>query len=637
MAVHRFRGSTRLTCALLFPYLEEMSLRCSCLLLALFWGSIAVAHDGPSPLFHWSFQSKFQSEDALEAQIGPGVPLDKENSMPTPRGLALLERTKSSAFPVRDLDLPATDLTVSAWFSVHEPLVYGAVVGAQEDNGNAETGWLLGYDRERFYFGLSTEDTNDGDGRLVFLRSRTRYSKDVLYHVAATYDGEKAVLYVNGKPETLSDEVGGPIVYEEGTLLAVGGYRDRNEDYPHVGEVVSIQVYDVAAKQTWIKQEFSHNAELTRAEPFDIDAHKPFEFLVLPYLQFGTRTGMTVMWETSKLSMGEVQFGETSACSQSFGATAFATIHELRLEGLKPGSQYFYRTVSTAKGAPGNQPLVSEVKTFQTDSGSGAAFAFAIISDTQGNPEVAGALAEMAWGHRPNFLLLPGDLVSTGGVKSQWVNEFFASMEPLVSRVPFFPVLGNHEQNASNYYNYASLPEPEYYYTFSYGNAQFFMVDTNKKCDPKSEQYLWLDKELAQSSAQWKFVCHHHPPYSSDENDYGDLWSNNKSSRGDLNARHMSMLYDKHQVDVVWNGHIHSYERTWRIKNGRPVEEGGPIYMVTGGGGGPLETPGPFRTPFSNLVRRGHHYAMVWMNGGHFEFKAYDLDGRLFDTFSIRK
>ncbi len=595
------------------------------------------ADDGPTPLFHWSFQDKFQTEALLEAQRGPALKLDKGKTIATPRGLALLERSKTSAIPADGLELPAKEITVSAWFSVHEPLAYGGIAGAQEDNGNAETGWVLGYDQERFYFALSTEKTNDGDGRLIFLRSATRFEKGKLYHVVGTYDGSTAIIYVNGQRENSTDLVGGAIVYEPGTQFAVAGYRDRNEDYPHVGEIVSVQVYDVVAKQAWVKQEFAHNAELTKAEPFDIEAHKPFELLVAPYLQFGTQTGMTVMWETTKKSDGVVHFGETKECAQKIAASAAATIHEIRIEGLKPGTQYFYRTTSLSAQSEESGTITTEVRTFQTDSGAETPFAFAIISDTQGNPPVAGALAEMAWGHRPNFLLVPGDLVSTGGVKSQWVNEFFESMNPLVSRVPFFPVLGNHEQNASNYYDYASLPEPEYYYTFRYGNAQFFMIDTNKKCGPESEQYQWLEKQLSASTADWKFVCHHHPPYSSDENDYGNLWSQNKSRRGDVNARQMSALYDQYKVDVVWTGHIHSYERTWRIRDGRPVEAGGPIYMITGGGGGPLETPGPFRTPFSNLVRRGHHYAMVWINGGLFEFKAYDLEGRLFDTFSIRK
>jgi len=308
-------------------------------------------------------------------------------------------------------------------------------------------------------------------------------------------------------------------------------------------------------------------------------------------------------------------------------------IHTLRLTGLKPETQYFYR-VSVTDSEKRN--LDDELHTFQTANHRETPFAFAIISDTQDNPAVAGKVARMARGQRPNFVLHPGDLVGTGSSPADWTEEFFPSLHPLISQVALFPVLGNHEQNARYYYDYMDLPEPEYYYEFEYGNAHFFMIDTNKKVDVDSEQYKWLDHALAKSTATWKFVCHHHPPYSSDEDDYGDLWKG-KSSHGDLRVRELAALYDKHHVDIVWTGHIHSYERTWPIENQRVVDVGGTIYMITGGGGGRLETPGPTRPWFQNNVRHGHHYCMVAINGRVLEFKAFDLEGRLFDTMKIEK
>ena len=195
--------------------------------------------------------------------------------------------------------------------------------------------------------------------------------------------------------------------------------------------------------------------------------------------------------------------------------------------------------------------IESEVATFQTACKPETPFAFAVISDTQDNPAVSGPVAELAWAQRPNFLLHPGDLVSQGRMSDDWIDEFFASMHPLISRVPFYPVLGNHEQNAKNYFDYMSLPEPEYFYKFTYGNAEFFMIDSNRKVNPGSEQFKWLDKSLGESNAVWKFVCHHHPPFSSDENDYGDLWKTNRSTRGDLRVRELVPLYEKHHVDIV--------------------------------------------------------------------------------------
>jgi hypothetical protein len=96
-------------------------------------------------------------------------------------------------------------------------------------------------------------------------------------------------------------------------------------------------------------------------------------------------------------------------------------------------------------------------------------------------------------------------------------------------------------------------------------------------------------------------------------------------------------LYEQFQVDIVWSGHIHSYERTWPVRAGAAVEREGTIYMVTGGAGGNLETAGPFRPFFQNNVKHGHHYCLVAVNGGTLELKAFDLDGRLFDTVMLRK
>jgi hypothetical protein len=96
-------------------------------------------------------------------------------------------------------------------------------------------------------------------------------------------------------------------------------------------------------------------------------------------------------------------------------------------------------------------------------------------------------------------------------------------------------------------------------------------------------------------------------------------------------------LYDKYGVDIVWGGHIHTYERTLPLRDGKAVEKGGVVYMITGGSGGDLENAAPTRSAFTAKVLRAHHYCYVVVNGKSLRMEAYDLDGRLFDWLELHK
>ncbi len=620
-------------------YFAKSLLFATCLLSVSLLPHIGSAHDGPDPLAHWSFTRRSISDQLLEARLGPNAKmLGPYRLLNDAFGDSVLLNGRSAGCEVTtDLNsikkyLPTKDLTVSAWVSIKERKQYGGIVGTLQDNGDSEKGWLLGYDEDVFAFALASKGADDGDGKMTYLRGKTKYETDKLYHVVAVYDGSEMQLYVNGQLDGSTTEQNGEILYPETAPFMLGAYRDRNEHYPLVGTLRDIALYDLAAKQAWVSHEFGHGKELTELPPVDLS--KGLSFVVKPYLQFGTQTAMTVMWQTSAETTGKLCYGETAECENEIEISDAALIHELRIEDLQPETQYFYRVESV--DADGGI-VESDVSTLVTAVKEETPFAFAVISDTQSNPKVVAEVSKHAWAQRPSFLLHPGDLVSTGTEDTHWTQHFFPNMHELISRVPFYPVLGNHERNAKNYYDYMSLPDPEYYYEFKYGNAHFFMIDSNKKVGPGSEQYKWLEEALSKSTATWKFVCHHHPVYSSDENDYGDLWKTNKSTHGDLRVRELTPLYEKYDVDIVWNGHIHSYERTWPVESGKVKEKGAPIYMITGGGGGGLETPGPVRPFFQNTVRRGHHYVMVRINGGTLEFQAYDLEDRLFDFMKIEK
>lgn len=357
------------------------------------------------------------------------------------------------------------------------------------------------------------------------------------------------------------------------------------------------------------------------------------EIIAGPYMNFPTETSIYIRWETSEPATSEAGVGVAAANLEWTNSSESATYHEVKIENLSPGSFYFYQVRS--KGADGAQTQ-SETYTFQTAVTGDTPFSFAVFGDTQANPEVVAKLADLAYSQRPNFTLLAGDFVTDGEDRNHWLDHYFPNMHVLNSRVPLIPCLGNHEKDAKYYYDYFSLPEPEYYYRIPYGNLELFIVDSQRPLTRGSEQYVWLDEALGSSKATWKIVCLHKPAFSSDENDYGDTLEV-RPAGGDILQRFAVELYEKHTVDIVWSGHVHSYERTHPLNSGKPFLGKGVVYMITGGGGGGLEKAAPWRLAHAAKVYSGHHYCMVTIHGPKLRIEAYDLEGRLFDLYEMSK
>jgi len=355
------------------------------------------------------------------------------------------------------------------------------------------------------------------------------------------------------------------------------------------------------------------------------------EFAVGPYLQYATGTGITVMAETATPLTCTVRYGLTGGLKESATGPP-GTMHELRLEQLQPSTKYFYQVTCRADGAP---TVASKLLTFTTACDPSQAFSFTVIGDTQKNPKVTGKIAALMWERRPHFVLHMGDVVDNGPDKREWTDELFKPCAELFSRVPLYPCIGNHEKNHAHYYQYFSLPAPENYYHFRYGNAEFFSMDSNQFIAPGTKQYEWLDKALSASTAKWKFCYHHHPCYTSDADDYGDTFKGG-STLGELKVKALVPLYERHKVDVAMNGHVHFYERTHPVRAGK-VDRAGVVYLTSGGGGGKLEGFGPTPTFFKNQNRVDYHYCHFTLFDNVLEGKVYDHEDRLFDAFEIKK
>ena len=170
-----------------------------------------------------------------------------ESALEGPKAICLLAADFKSVFD----SLPTKALTVSAWVSVRTSRQWGGILGVIQDNGDREKGWVLGYNESTFYFGLATEGADDGDGKMTYLKAKTNYELGKLYHLTATYDGNKTEIYVNGNFENSSTAQSGNVLYPDSAPYVLGAYKMRRI-YPHHGRIRDVKIFGQAASAQWV-------------------------------------------------------------------------------------------------------------------------------------------------------------------------------------------------------------------------------------------------------------------------------------------------------------------------------------------------------------------------------------------------
>lgn len=337
-----------------------------------------------------------------------------------------------------------------------------------------------------------------------------------------------------------------------------------------------------------------------------------------PYLGNVTKTSIVVSWETIGHSDGVVEYATADQYIASEGAYDQKTRgsedvknHNVTLKDLAPSTLYHYRVVSGIDR--------SKDSTFHTAVEPSEPFTLAVYGDTRTNPLDHLAVVNRIIEHEPNLVLNTGDLVTYGHLLSLW-DAFFYITRDLMRNVPYYPVLGNHEDNAQYYYDFFHLPEGggkenEQWYSFDYGNTHFVGLDSN--VIDSQEQLAWLESDLAQAAgkAQWIFVTFHHAAYSSGEHGskYGSMpkWIE---------------AFERYGVDVVFNGHDHLYERS---------SSNGIWYIVTGSGGAPQYDVNQRPNPAQVYAEKTLHFCKLRVDGARIDFEMIRDDGTVGDTMTM--
>jgi acid phosphatase type 7 len=198
------------------------------------------------------------------------------------------------------------------------------------------------------------------------------------------------------------------------------------------------------------------------------------------------------------------------------------------------------------------------------------------------NPRVrrwlAGRIAEVS----PQVLLLTGDMPFTGAKTADW-DEFQSETKGWRDRkILELPATGNHEikggaeQGIANYLNNFPGIEGHRYYSALLGSVEVISLDMTAGGAVNDPQARWFAAQLDHLPREVDYLLIlYHIPWMADTQ--SRLLARTPSPaalvlRGILEAR-LNRLRAK---VVVFNGHLHNYER---------FERKGVTYVVTGGGG----------------------------------------------------
>ena len=388
-------------------------------------------------------------------------------------------------------------------------------------------------------------------------------------------------------------------------------------------------------------------------------------------------------------------------------------VYEAALTGLVPNSTFNYRVLkngTTVFAADGQAPRTAEKP-----------YRFVAFADIGAETVDQKKLAARAYSAKPDFVVVPGDIVYERGRIGEYRTKFWPIYNadqlsdmggPLLRSVPMICAPGNHDTDTRDldkfpdalaYFYYWSQPlngpqgteggplvptltasadnrsafmqaAGDAYlkmanYSFDYGNAHWTVIDSNPYVDFTDKALQdWVAADLAKAKdATWRFVMYHHPGFNSSREHFEQQ-----------HARLLSPIFEAGKVDVVFNGHVHNYQRSYpltfvpdkkgvllvasmgaksargRVVNGRwtldktfdgttDTTPNGVIYLVTGAGGQELYNPEQnddpdswqkFTTKFYSNV---HSLTIVDMDGKRMSVKQVDVDGKELDSFTITK
>lgn len=415
-----------------------------------------------------------------------------------------------------------------------------------------------------------------------------------------------------------------------------------------------------------------------------------------PYLQQLSQNGVIIRWRTDVAVSSFVSYAKEG--TNDFTTKRNSSLikeHTVQLTDLQPNTKYIYSVGVDTKTLATGKDFYFITAPSTTDSRPINIWAMGDFGDDSKDVYVKNqaAVKEQYLKNKSNYTdlwLWLGDNAYCCGTDIEYqrqVFDFYGSN--ILGNTPFFPVPGNHEYYETataqvdkkiSYYNIINVPTEgemgglasgtKEYYSYNYGNIHLIALDSYgldegkyRLYDPQSRQYKWLinDLEASKGKSLWTIITFHHPPYTKRSHD----------SDGELDLvalrENLVPIFDKYKVDLVLNGHSHSYERSHLMKghtgkaptfndfvhptqlaNGKYEKNGdsrpyinkdeGTIYCVVGSAGR-LDwngDPNPHRSSvYSNVSIGGS--LLFTINDNRLDARWISTDGVIRDNFTVFK
>jgi len=320
--------------------------------------------------------------------------------------------------------------------------------------------------------------------------------------------------------------------------------------------------------------------------------------------------------------------------------------HSVIFNNLKPNKTYVYRVGNGEK-------KWSEWIQFKTAKSKYAPTQFVYFGDAQNQVlDHWSRVIRRAYQTAPNasFVIHAGDLINNAHHDQEWA-EWFKAGGFIHSQWTAIPVVGNHEfrpiakdkprQLSVQWRPQFTLPIEkklntklhETVYTVDYQDIRIIVLNSNTDL---ASQTAYIEKQLKNCTSKWKIItCHH------------SVFSPAKGRDFKFARKNWKPLLDKYGVDLVLNGHDHTYSRghvPLRTSDKYKKNKLGTVYVTSVSGPKQYELDTEQMKAYTaqgyqldQSYEQTQFYQVISIHDNNLIYEAYTTLGELYDKATINK